>query len=618
MGNPGNASTSAKSGKVYQGGNPPSGSPNPQGVKQGQTASIRPAGMTSVGQPPVGSTTSQGMDYRQAVSPVKPAGGLYTVSHQNQLSSHSTGLLHNYQLGNISYIDPNAYSDYDDAFLDGQTQDVANRRLEWYHQAGAGATPSAGLMDFDGSDSPLDHLQGTRQQQQTGLAASHDRNDQNAEEEVEADPAPGYEHLPNIPEADESESGGEEEETDDTSYIDRNQAWIHVLDENLQKHRKNPAEKTVEADFEMDMGELLTAVDDIIETSNHDGNIPTDTLFLDTKLHNKGPYIRQLTIENGDKDGISASVGYMRFTTRDLKSRAVPVWLELYDVHPGLMKFGINMLRKTGPIIYAAKNAETQRINIIRGCVLMDLSKPLPEFIPISVQEAPDKVMKQHIRYLRLPDACFNCRQRGHFARACPLENARRGPNATGGGNNRHEQNAGGVRTEIQRDGGQEGGKGNQGTGTVGAQSAEVGQGEFTAVRRRTKPRFQTPETKKTLKVDNRYGVLKDPIDTTTGEAGQEEIKRDVRPKPADAKDKEIPYANNQKPKSSSSNKIGNKQGQPPEVSDMLIREVVDLTEGKPEKEAQNGIPPRTAGTKYQPEDRDRRLSSTGAIANGL
>ncbi|KAL3681013.1 hypothetical protein R1sor_023969 [Riccia sorocarpa] len=69
---------------------------------------------------------------------------------------------------------------------------------------------------------------------------------------------------------------------------------------------------------------------------------------------------------------------------------------------------------------------ETQRINVIRSCMLMDLNKSLPEFIPIAVPEAHDKVMKQRIRYLRLPDACFNCRQRDHFVRSCPLEPNRR------------------------------------------------------------------------------------------------------------------------------------------------------------------------------------------------
>ncbi|KAL3680135.1 hypothetical protein R1sor_023091 [Riccia sorocarpa] len=71
----------------------------------------------------------------------------------------------------------------------------------------------------------------------------------------------------------------------------------------------------------------------------------------------------------------------IRFTTKDLKSRAVPVWLELNNVHPGLMNFGLNMLRMIGPIIYAAKNVETQRVNNHQG--------------------------------------------RGHFARVCPLNQKR-------------------------------------------------------------------------------------------------------------------------------------------------------------------------------------------------
>ncbi|KAL3686522.1 hypothetical protein R1sor_009096 [Riccia sorocarpa] len=38
-----------------------------------------------------------------------------------------------------------------------------------------------------------------------------------------------------------------------------------------------------------------------------------------------------------------------RFTTKELKSRAFLVWLELFDLHPGLMKFGLNMLQDDRP-----------------------------------------------------------------------------------------------------------------------------------------------------------------------------------------------------------------------------------------------------------------------------
>ncbi|KAL3679849.1 hypothetical protein R1sor_022805 [Riccia sorocarpa] len=156
-----------------------------------------------------------------------------------------------------------------------------------------------------------------------------------------------------------------------------------------------------------------------------------------------------------------------KFSTRDLKSRAVPVWLELNNVHPCLMSFGLNMLRKIGPIIYTAKNLEAQR--------------------------------------------------RGHFARACPLNQPREETTGTGQGNNpgrrptatgnqgaRRPTGETGAEATAQRDNTTQPGDGMM-RGTA--------QDDFSMVRRRGKPRFQTPEIKRTMRVDNRYGVLEEPYE---------------------------------------------------------------------------------------------------------
>ncbi|KAL3696890.1 hypothetical protein R1sor_010966 [Riccia sorocarpa] len=254
---------------------------------------------------------------------------------------------------------------------------------------------------------------------------------------------------------------------------------------------------------------------------------------------------------------------------------------------------------KICPIIYAAKNTETQQINIIRGYVLMDLSNPLPEFIPIAVAEAPDKVMKQRIRYLRLPDACFICRQRGHFAHACPLEAGRR--NQTDGDN---------IRRAGTRDGSRET-RGGQGlnNGEAARRPAEADNSnpaqrenstEFQTVRRRTKPKFQTPEIKKSLKVDNRYGVLEDKVEERSEAREPVEKKVEVRSRRYDMRDLVSQEKDDQGEASSSSIPRNTSAGQSRDENSMLIQEIIDITKTKDPKNQAEESTPRLAGGKHQ------------------
>ncbi|KAL3679135.1 hypothetical protein R1sor_022091 [Riccia sorocarpa] len=58
----------------------------------------------------------------------------------------------------------------------------------------------------------------------------------------------------------------------------------------------------------------------------------------------------------------------------------------------------------------------------IRGCVLMDMSKPLPNTMRLNLN---GEIRKIAIKYDTLPDACFLCQERGHFARSCPQKNTK-------------------------------------------------------------------------------------------------------------------------------------------------------------------------------------------------
>ncbi|KAL3685489.1 hypothetical protein R1sor_003511 [Riccia sorocarpa] len=561
--------------KVYQGGRGNIVSSNVQQVRQSQTAGLRPAGAIIGSQSISMESPSKQMDYRAAVSPARTG----EDPLMQMMTGGGTGApdltFPDYNHDGINFSNNAAFEEYIDL----------NRAKTWNLFVDENNTTNTG-------------------------------ND-----------------LLNIPEGEELHAADDDEEdTCNSSFIERHQAWVDVLDENLKKTRKNPAEKEASGDFDFDVGELLTAVEDIIETTEQEGKVGTKTLFLDSKLFAEGirqlqnqsliihtvdlrvnmayferwaevtlhqllgvnivnicqldPFCFHMTVDSGKacahifansplKMGnkmVFPLPWDTKFCTKDLKSRAVPVWLELYNVHPGLLKFGLNMLRMIGPIIYVAKNTETQRINVIRGCVLMDLSKDLPEFVPIAVSEAPDLIMKQKIRYLRLPDACFICRQRGHFAKNCALNVGRPQGNSAGGREDTPRQGNNG---DAGRAANMTGTEDKVETADPAEEQSKDGEGsaEFKAVRRRGKPKFQTPEIKKTLKVDNRYGILEEPEE------------RPVVEKEQHGPNWEVIYRER-----------------------IRVENTQDVNQGAAEDTG------KMAGSKHLQEDREKRLSSVGAV----
>ncbi|KAL3682542.1 hypothetical protein R1sor_000564 [Riccia sorocarpa] len=628
--------------KVYQGTRGAIGAHNVQPVRPGQTANLRPAPNLSSLQRGEASPPRLPMDYRAAVSPAKLAGALNMIGQSNFGGGTGGDPNSSYPIGNINYMDNDACDNYDG--------------------------DDSGTEDED-EDLDTEMETTTNAQQPNGISGTPPDEDSYSPSGKGKGPA----SLTDIPERTEngSESGEDEEDAQEESYIERHRAWVDVLDENLQRTRKNPADKTASGDFELEISELLTAVEDIIETSSHEGKVATETLYLDSKLFAEGirqlqnnsliihtvdlrvtmayfekwteqtihqllgvnivsicqldPFCFHIVVDSGKaKAHIFANSPLKmgtkmvfplpwdtRFSTRDLKSRAVPVWLELFDVHPGLLKFGINMLMKIGPIIYAAKNTETQRINIVRGCVLMDLSKPLPEFIPIAVPEAPDRVMKQRIEYLRLPDACFNCRQRGHFARACPLDPTRR-----------NQQNRE-VESPPQRsdDKGDRGSAGKQGGAkhtleTEAPRDKQPGEGSevFRIVKRKGKPKYQTPEIKKSMKVDNRYGILEEPEEALEVQPENKDRKTEVKSRKVASTDNESHGSGSGNGGSSSSGQTATKNGSTVASSRTLLREIIDLTKQQDTTGTKEDGGTKLAGAKHQQDDREKRLSSVGAI----
>ncbi|KAL3676017.1 hypothetical protein R1sor_025965 [Riccia sorocarpa] len=208
-----------------------------------------------------------------------------------------------------------------------------------------------------------------------------------------------------------------------------------------------------------------------------------------------------------------------RFNPRELKTRSVPLWVELPEVLPNCVAYGLKMLNSLGVLLYASKNCETQHTNLIKGCVLMDISKPLKDEKFFRIPGIRDKLVRQKIRYSGFPDACFVCRKRGHIAADCPTA---RGRQAMGGGD---AQPANSTRNQGLRDTGNKtegaGRRNGQATYSTGITLASHKPPVITIpnhsdehtrrsiiLRRKGRRVFKDPDFRPPIRVDNRFGLI--------------------------------------------------------------------------------------------------------------
>ncbi|KAL3690697.1 hypothetical protein R1sor_004348 [Riccia sorocarpa] len=94
-------------------------------------------------------------------------------------------------------------------------------------------------------------------------------------------------------------------------------------------------------------------------------------------------------------------------------------WVDLMSVDPMIERTGRDLLESLGPVLQMAGVMEDEegKFANIRGCVLLDMTKPLPTVLHLNLNQVVKKVK---IKYDHLPDACVECHERGHIAKFCP------------------------------------------------------------------------------------------------------------------------------------------------------------------------------------------------------
>ncbi|KAL3692812.1 hypothetical protein R1sor_006463 [Riccia sorocarpa] len=299
-------------------------------------------------------------------------------------------------------------------------------------------------------------------------------------------------------EASQNESEAETQHQDQRDKVEdicqRHPMWAQIVAENLERTRKNPARTQDIPEIEYDMEELLEAIDDIIETSPPAGD-NGDLLVLDSKI--LVAKVRKLKKQSFIIHTVDmwVTIEYFERWAEEIITRKLGVPIE-----------GITQVSN-----------EERRDRQIQHHQMMRDGRPnqeLRDVIKMIVPQAPDRIMKQALTYTKLPDACFICRERSHFARTCPTVQ-QQGEEQAFASRNRNAPNT--AAHHAARGTAPAPAPERRAAAPRGRNPAAVDNEGFRRVRSRSRRRFREPEKQVNMKINNRFGVLQDE------EAGSEE-----------------------------------------------------------------------------------------------
>lgn len=114
------------------------------------------------------------------------------------------------------------------------------------------------------------------------------------------------------------------------------------------------------------------------------------------------------------------------FDLKITRTMAAPVWVDLLTLNPIFEDDVEDLLHLVGEEVYPAMKYSCSKYSNLRGCVKVDLTQPLADFVITSVPRIGE--FKIYVVFRTLPDACFFCEHHGHMICDCKeLKKVKRG-----------------------------------------------------------------------------------------------------------------------------------------------------------------------------------------------
>lgn len=105
------------------------------------------------------------------------------------------------------------------------------------------------------------------------------------------------------------------------------------------------------------------------------------------------------------------------FDLKTTRTIVALVWVDLLTLNSIFKDNVEDLLNLVGDVVYPATKYSRSKYSNVRGCVKVDLTQPLANFVIASVPGIGD--FKIDVQFKTLHDACYFCKQRGHLIRNC-------------------------------------------------------------------------------------------------------------------------------------------------------------------------------------------------------
>lgn len=105
------------------------------------------------------------------------------------------------------------------------------------------------------------------------------------------------------------------------------------------------------------------------------------------------------------------------FGPKTTRMTTVLVWVNLITLNLVFEDDVECLLGLVGSVMYLATKYAHSKYSNVRGCMKVDLTQPLQDFVVANVPGIG--IFKINVEYRTLSDACFSCRKRGHLIPDC-------------------------------------------------------------------------------------------------------------------------------------------------------------------------------------------------------